>query len=233
MTASFMVPLAALKGCATQRYSVKALLRSTFYVSVSSLIVLEEVFERFADFLCLSLEQMVRAVDDREFSGLLEPRVECPQARERADLVVLALHEEFRLPARQRPLERVLVARQRRRHRRRDADQHRHAVVVSANLERDPRAERESGGPELHPWISRRHVVERTPEIIFQNRRGPLHPDWRPPLRRRFVAGSIPAAFLSVAEIECAGAPADAAEVEPQNGAPDPHQPLRSLKHRF
>ena len=67
---------------------------------------------------------------------------------ERADLVGFPLHEELRLRARERGRKLVVHARDRRRDRRRDADQRRDAVVDGADLERDPRAEREAGGPE-------------------------------------------------------------------------------------
>ena len=97
--------------------------------------------------------------------------------------------------------ERVAVARDGRR----DADEHRHARILGAGLEGDPRAERKPGGPERRRGIARVHVVEGRAEV----------------------------GLLAVALVEHAGARADAAKVEPQHRAADAREPFRALEDGF
>ena len=85
--------------------------------------------------------------------------------------------------------------------RRCDADERRHARILGANRQRDPRAERHAGRPERRTRILRRHVVESGAIIVL-------------------FAGTV-------AERSLAGA--GAAEVDAQHRAADPAQRLRRL----
>src|SRR5262249_16129366 len=131
--------------------------------------------------------------------GLFELAVKRPEILQRAELVLAALNDELWLGRLERLFKRVAASRDRRR----DADQDRHARIIGACLERDPRPERKPRGPERNPRIARRHEVERGPEI-------------------RLLADAV---------VERSGAAADAAEIESQHGAADSREALRALEH--
>src|SRR6266850_6491605 len=140
---------------------------------------------------------MIRTVDDDELLRLGAPRVELAHLVERTNFVALALDEELRLRAAGDRLEVIPRDRQR------DADERRHARIFGADPQRDERAERHAGGPELRARIPLAHEIQRRAKVVHLAR--------------------------SVAET--ARARAGAAEVEPKHGAADAAERLGRLIH--
>jgi hypothetical protein len=62
----------------------------------------EQVFERFADFNRVAVEEMIGRIDDHELLRFGQFAVKRPHVLNRADIVGLSLHEELRFGARAR-----------------------------------------------------------------------------------------------------------------------------------
>ena len=86
-----------------------------------------------------------------------------------------------------------------------DADEHRHARILRADLHGDPRSERKPRGPERRRGIARVHVIEGRAEIGL-------------------LAGAL---------VEHASAGTHAAKIEAHHRAADARETLRALEHRF
>src|SRR5476649_2164298 len=127
----------------------------------ASFIIPQQILDRVGDLGHLAVEQMIRGVDDNELLRFRGARIERAHVLQEAQLVELALDEEFRLRAARDGVE--VVARDRRR----DPDERRHARILRADRHRDPRAERHPAGPQRRAGILRLHVVERRAEVVL------------------------------------------------------------------
>src|SRR4051812_10721060 len=74
--------------------------RTAETMNASAMKVLQQIFERLADFRRMAVEEVVRHVDDDELLGFRQRAVELPHVLDRADVVSLSLDEELRLGAR-------------------------------------------------------------------------------------------------------------------------------------
>src|SRR5262245_14866315 len=78
-------------------------------IKASAIEVREQIFQRFADFRRVAVEEVIRGVDYDELLRLRERAVELPHVLNRADVVGFALHEELRLRAHARVREVVVL----------------------------------------------------------------------------------------------------------------------------
>src|SRR4051812_31625359 len=118
--------------------------RTAATTNASAIEIPEQILERLADLTGVPVEQMIGGVDHHQLFRLRQRAVEFPHVLDRGDVVGLALHEELRLGAVDGV--RKIVAGPG--DGRRDADQHAHAIVDGARLERDPRSKRKPRRPQ-------------------------------------------------------------------------------------
>src|SRR6266545_2137900 len=140
--------------------ALPAAVRAAATMTASTIPVLQEIVDCLGDFRGVSLEEMIRRVNDDELFRLFAARVKRADALQRTELVELAVNEKLRLRARLNRREIVAIDRQR------DADERRHARIGGAGRERNPRSERHAAGPQGDTGIPGRHEIERGLEIV-------------------------------------------------------------------